>query len=174
MTKSGQWARLKCGGQWARLKCLDVKTGIRIEEQDLGAVKVEREVRTEVYVLQCECGRQFEVDAEKFAGKRTVKDCGCGLADLDGVTDVLVCRLRLEAVVSIRRLAADTAGGNVSLAVCRLLRKGMDMEVKASRRRMGTFSVTVPASLKGELIERAEKQGIGYSWLVREILEKGL
>ena len=118
--------RVKAGQVWARVKCLRVVDTTREREWEGGGSET---FSYKAYVLQCECGKEFEVLDMEFKGKRATKDCGCGLSREDNTHVVVTVTVPLPTHRLLKDYAQAQTNGNISLAVGQLIRKGAGIPV---------------------------------------------
>lgn len=117
---------LQVNDRWARLKCVGIEARETAEEhEDASGNKYPTGCfwSDTVYVLLCECGKTVEIGKSKFMGKRTVKDCGCGIGDEDAIVLIsLTIPLRLKKALT---QYADANGMKVSHAAVRTMDAGL-------------------------------------------------
>lgn len=101
------------GGRWGRL--LAVETGIA--EHDLDEWQ---SLREEFMLMRCDCGKEFKIWSSEWKGKRKMKDCGCGLSALDGLT-VIKCISMPAGIWAKIKTCADQKGLTVSKAIVDLI-----------------------------------------------------
>lgn len=112
---------LEPGSRWGRLTFVEQTFEPRV--YDNGTIRYVDQ-NCQRYVFLCECGQKFRVWASEWKGKRHQKDCGCGLADEDGLS-VNVCA---SIPVGLRRdlqKAAHETGRSLSRTIVDLLRAGL-------------------------------------------------
>lgn len=118
--------KVSAGEKWARVQCLRVD--VRSEPEyafDTRGGKYETGVFSSesFYQFKCECGKEFELAADQFHGKRRLKDCGCGL----GESDVAVF-VGVTMPLKLRRILNQYAvehGVGMSHATVRLIEAGL-------------------------------------------------
>ncbi len=112
------------GMSWARVKIIAKVTKDR--EFDFGNGCGEILKNQAAWVIQCACGKKFEMWCREWKGVRAIKDCGCGVSDKDG-RSILRNFLIPELLDSqIKAHAAKYTNGNYSRAAVELLRGRLD------------------------------------------------
>ena len=114
---------LEVGSTWNRVKCIEVFHSDVIREYD-GVKDVYSNVTQ--YRLECDCGKVWTVEASRWLGKRRTKDCGCGMADDDGMHVVYSFALPYEMLVAMKVAARRDTVGNLNQWAIRALRTALE------------------------------------------------
>jgi hypothetical protein len=114
---------VQVGDRWQRVEIVDEKVTEEFEPWEGGGGG--EYFKQQTFVLHCDCGKDFEV-AKGDLRKRKHKDCGCGLAALDGrkasVGPYTVTQSTASAIAEYARLKT---AGNASYAVTLMVREVM-------------------------------------------------
>lgn len=70
------------GDKWGALECIHSGRIVFGETalDENGREYVANSWTVNGHTFRCACGKEFQVEAKKFRGKRLVRDCGCGRA----------------------------------------------------------------------------------------------
>lgn len=115
--------QITLGSSWGRLRCVDITR----ESRSVGTGDYDgfQERQSIQYLLHCGCGNEFTVWASDFSGKRYVKDCGCGIAQNDGLGVDIKIRVTMD-VMNIMREYRGSRGMSLGLTASELIRKGWE------------------------------------------------
>ena len=119
-------AKIVAGDRWARLKCIRVEPAKRVVEFPGGS----EEIQFIKAVLGCECGKQISIDRDSFQGKRSMRDCGCGLGSQDSGGVARAVFMPMALWLEIREYADGQWRGNWSAAACELMRAGLKVKAE--------------------------------------------
>ena len=75
---------LKTGDQWGRMTCTQVEEVCeKLMAKDAQGRDYEVGISENYfkYHLLCECGKEFSLKADSMPKKKSLRDCGCGLAE---------------------------------------------------------------------------------------------
>lgn len=113
---------LDYGVRWGRLVCTEVGIEWKSDIREEFGGDIARQCK--YYELRCDCGREFRVWKSGFPGKRKMRDCGCGLADEDGVNVFVKWRIPSAILMRLGEFP------NVNRAAVDALRRGLGMDVE--------------------------------------------
>ncbi len=103
------------GEEWGSLKC----TGILEADENYGGYS-----KSKTIVAVCECGKEIEIERDKWLGKSKVRDCGCGCYQRDAVSTVITLQVRMDLHSRIMQVAGDFSETKAQ-AVRRILETGL-------------------------------------------------
>jgi len=90
-------AELRVGASWGHLRVIEEGSGKYVKEYGGG---FRESWDDKYYMAVCGCGKEIRIWDCEWKGKRHLRDCGCGLSELDGVTVLMTvtapARLRKE------------------------------------------------------------------------------
>lgn len=124
---------VRAGDQWGRVLCLYVG---RITHKEYAKDAHGKDYEAVVYDVpgysfRCDCGKEWDVEAKAFQGKRVVRDCGCGLAGVGGGSVVKAISTTNAMFERVSKYAAANRM-NFSHAANKLMTYALDaLEAKA-------------------------------------------
>lgn len=116
-------AELQIGKKWSHLEVVDSGIDYHTVIEEPGFTEKEKDTW---YDLQCTCGQTIRVWEKDWWGVKHVKDCGCGVAELDGMTVILSASVPMTLKQQVLKYAIDNHL-NRSQAVRDLLRVGLEV-----------------------------------------------
>lgn len=105
---------LYTGCRWGQLHCVAQES----ELKSVGnAQDGYRQCTALRYTVQCACGKQFQIWASEFPGKRLMRDCGCGLGNAQTVSMRIGMPLDVIEIIRLYRAEeGNTMSSNVAIA----------------------------------------------------------
>jgi hypothetical protein len=113
----GRKADLAVGTRWGRLTAVGMIEAWKEMEYE--------KVKELQMMLKCDCGKEITVWESEWKGKKRLRDCGCGLSTLDGVS-VIKCVSLPVGIWQKLKVYADQNGLTVSKAYADLILKGVE------------------------------------------------
>ncbi len=112
------------GERWGRVQCVDYLDKYKVINNN----GLEIDYRGIVFLIACECGNEIELTKLEWAGKKHIKDCGCGISLLDGISLSRSINLPVLTWKKVEDYARANTGSNRSKAFQVLVEAGLGID----------------------------------------------
>ena len=116
-------AKLEVGLRWGRLEA--VSSNVEDREIEIQPGWSETHKDAEYFVLKCDCGNEIRIWKNEWKGKKALRDCGCGMAALDGATTTLCVTMPIRTYQTLKGYAGRK-GLTISKAITDCVLKGVE------------------------------------------------
>jgi hypothetical protein len=111
------------GLKWDHLEIVSMGEDMKVVDSGPGW---EDKMRMPYYDAKCTCGGSLRIWECEWKGKRTAKDCGCGISSLDKIKAVKSVNLPLRTIQEVSGFAGKRKPMSFSAALVQLVDLGLE------------------------------------------------